>query len=339
MESFKNKNILFLSAAFFNYEKMILQRLEERGASVDYFNERPSNSLLTKGIIRVHRNFYKLKIKRYYQKILKFSAVKKYDFLLIIKGETVPDFFLKSFRKTQPQAKLIFYSYDPVSEYPAVLKVLPFFSKIISFDRADARQYKMYFRPLFYNAMYASPVLTSASKKWDISFVGSAHTDRFLVGEQVALLAKKLKLRTFFYYYAPAEAVLLLKRILDPDLKKIDLKKVRYEQLNHQEIADLYQRSKAVLDIQKPFQNGLTMRTFEVLASGTKLITTNKDVLHFPFYNANNIVVIDRENPVLEPSFFETPFQPLSEEEKFQMSLDCWLEDVFLKEQNAYWKI
>ena len=63
------KKILFLSANFFGYEKAITNRLQELGAEVDFFNERPSDSILSKGIIRVNKNFYFKKIKSYYQKI------------------------------------------------------------------------------------------------------------------------------------------------------------------------------------------------------------------------------------------------------------------------------
>ena len=41
----------------------------------------------------------------------------------------------------------------------------------------------------------------------------------------------------------------------------------------------------AVLDIEHPKQVGLTMRTFEVLASGRKLITTNRSIINHEFYD------------------------------------------------------
>ena len=87
------KKILFLSANFFGYEKAITQKLLELGAEVDFYNERPSDSIFTKGIIRVRRKFYQKKINRYYRKISEEIIDKKYDFLLLIKGETIPFFF------------------------------------------------------------------------------------------------------------------------------------------------------------------------------------------------------------------------------------------------------
>lgn len=46
------------------------------------------------------------------------------------------------------------------------------------------------------------------------------------------------------------------------------------------------------------------MRTFESLVP-EKLITTNKEIKKYPFYNSNNIFVIDRNNIQLDENFFK----------------------------------
>ena len=80
------KKILFLSPHFFGYEKAIVTRLKELGAEVDFFNERPSNSVFSRGIIRVKSSLYQAKINKYYKNILNQIKGKNYDFLLLIKG-------------------------------------------------------------------------------------------------------------------------------------------------------------------------------------------------------------------------------------------------------------
>ena len=66
----QGKKILLLSANFFDYEKAIVNRLKEFSAEVDFYNERPSNSVFTKGIIRVKSSLYQTRIEKYYQKDL-----------------------------------------------------------------------------------------------------------------------------------------------------------------------------------------------------------------------------------------------------------------------------
>ena len=61
-EVLKDKNVLFFSVQTFNLEKEITKKLQELGANVDYYDERPANNNLTKGIIRVKRSLLQIKI-------------------------------------------------------------------------------------------------------------------------------------------------------------------------------------------------------------------------------------------------------------------------------------
>lgn len=334
----QGKKILFLTANFFSYEIAVIKRLKELGAEVDFFNERPSDSVFTKGIIRVKSSLYHTKIKSYYQNILKRIRNKDYDFLLLIKGETVPFFFLDEFSRQNSHAVKIFYSYDAAEEYPKFLKLYPYFDRNFTFEPKDAVKYGLHFRPLFFIPDYGK-MQPAGKPKFDLSFIGSAHTDRYLIGEKVNRFCEKLGLKTFFYYYAPGKTAFLLKKIFDKNLKKFDVNKLQFKKLAHKEIAEIYRDSFAVLDVNKPFQNGLTMRTFEALASGKKLITTNNDIVNYPFYSDQNILVIDRDQINIPKAFFETGFVNISPEILEMMTLDSWIECLFLKEQDEFWKI
>ncbi|QDP86297.1 lipopolysaccharide biosynthesis protein [Chryseobacterium sp. SNU WT5] len=331
------KKILFLSAHFFGYEEAIVNRLRELGAEVDFYNERPSESILAKGIIRVKRNLYLKRIKRYYQFILKDIKTKDYDFFLLIKGETVPLLFLEKFRINHPTTTMIYYSYDSAEEYPRFLKLYSYFDKNFTFEPKDAHQYRLHFRPLFFLNEYQ----LSASKvplKYDLVFIGSAHTDRYLIGEKVRQLCKEKGLKSFFYYYAQSKIVFKLKKIFDHHLLIFDIKKLSFKKLQHSEIAEIYNNSRCVLDINKPFQEGLTMRTFEALAAGKKLVTTNADIRNYPFYNKENVCVLDREKVEIYPGFFKIDFKKLDNDTLKMMSLDAWIECLFLTDQDYYWK-
>lgn len=224
---------------------------------------------------------------------------------------------------------MIFYLYDSVKEYPRFLDLLPYFDKKITFEPSDAKKYKLQFRPLFFIDDYISES-KKENLKYDLVFIGSAHTDRFLVGEKVEEKAKKLGLKTFMYYFAPSKTALKLRQIFDKNLQKISLKKVNFKKLTHLEISKIYSETKAVLDLNKPFQFGLTMRTFETLASKKKLVTTNPEIKNYPFYHSQNILVIDRNSVELDLSFFQSEFRKIDEQDLYKMSLASWLEDVFL---------
>jgi hypothetical protein len=104
---------------------------------------------------------------------------------------------------------------------------------------------------------------------------------------------------------------------------------ITFISLSHLENANLVHQSKVILDINHPRQTGLTMRTFEALGAQKKLITTNADILNYDFYDKNNVLVIDRENPVIECSFLESNITPYSKEILFKYSIEGWIHTLF----------
>ena len=52
----QGKRILFFSAHLFGYQNDIRLAMESVGAIVDYYDERPANNFLVKGVIRINRN-------------------------------------------------------------------------------------------------------------------------------------------------------------------------------------------------------------------------------------------------------------------------------------------
>ncbi len=335
--SLEGKKILFLSANFFGYEKAIANRLRELGAEVDFYNERPSDSILSKGIIRVNKNFYLKKIRSYYHKISRETENRDYDFFLLIKGETITFSFLEQFKKEHPAAKMIYYSYDAVQEYPKFLKLYSYFDENFTFEPKDAHQHNLHFRPLFFIEDYQD-IKQDVDAKYDIVFVGSAHTDRYLIGEKLRKICTSTNLKTYFFYYAQSKAAFLLKKVFDQNLKRFDVKKLNFKKLKHSEITDIYAQSRSVLDINKPFQEGLTMRTFETLAAGKKLVTTNSDIKNYPFFNENLILIIDRNQVEINSEFFKSDSKKINKETLEMITLDSWIECLFVRNQDDYWK-
>lgn len=332
------KKILLVSVSFFDYEKAINKRLQEWGAIVDFYDDRPSNSIFYKGIIRVKKSLIKNKIDQYYLEILKNISNNNYDYFLLIKGEAIPDFFIEKVKKINPKMQTICYTFDSVEEHPRFQKIMNFFDQKFTFDRRDAMEYGMHFRPLFFIDEYRKKQQEKNKSIFDILFIGSAHTDRYRIGEQVRIYSNELNLKSYFYYYAPSKFAFYMKKMLDKNFKNFDIKKLKFQKLTHQEIVQYFEKTIAVLDINKPYQNGLTMRTFEALANEKKLITTNPDIINYPFYHPQNIFIFDRESVALKKDFFATPFSAIAPEILSMMSLDSWLQCLFIENQDNFWK-
>ena len=336
LDSFKNKKILYISIKTFNYELEIANKLRELGAKVDYFDERPSNSVLTKGIIRLKRSFIQKKIDTYYKSILKKIEGEKYDFFFLVKGEAIPSFFLAKLKLLQKDCFFIYYTWDSFENNPNALSLLHFFDKKLTFDRIDAEKFKLEFRPLFYIDKYK--IMKNIKKpKYKMLFLGTAHSDRYRISNDVVNWCKKHKFSTFTYYYMQSKLVYFLKSKFDSSFKDFDYKKLNFKSLSIDEIITYYEDSSIILDINHPNQRGLTMRTFEALGAGKKIITTNKEIKKYSFYNSNNVFVIDRENIELEKTFFESNFNPINKDILFEMSIIGWIKAVFIQNESSYW--
>ena len=66
---------------------------------------------------------------KYYKKILSEIADKNYDYLLVNRGEIVPEFFLQDLRNTQPNCQFIFYTWDSFANHTHPTTILKYFDK------------------------------------------------------------------------------------------------------------------------------------------------------------------------------------------------------------------
>ena len=84
-------------------------------------------------------------------------------------------------------------------------------------------------------------------------------------------------------------------------------------------------------------QKGLTLRVFEAIGAGKKLITTNQYIQNYSFYNPNNIYIINRENIKLEEAFFQNEYQDIPFDLYQKSSIEGWLNCLFFKEEPNIW--
>jgi hypothetical protein len=71
------------------------------------------------------------------------------------------------------------------------------------------------------------------------------------------------------------------------------------------------------------------MRTIEALGLGTKIITTNKEIVNYDFYDPANVAVISLDNPSFPKGFFNGQKASYPKEVLDKYTLEKWLSDVF----------
>ncbi|MGK6352544.1 hypothetical protein [Parapedobacter sp. DT-150] len=337
-DQFKGKNVLFFLARTFGLEEQIGKKLESLGASVTFYDERLKDSTFTKGIIRLRKELYQKKINTYYRNILKEVDHKAYDFLFVIRGEVVPEFFLKAFRKAQPNCTCIFYNWDSFTNTSHSIKLLKYYDRALTFDPEDAKCFNIHFRPLFFFDGYKEIKKDTAKADIDILFLGTAHSDRYIISNRIKEWAISKGIQMLCYYYMHGKLVYFFKKFFDKSFRYFDYKKLSFKPLSFSEIISYYKRSKAILDINHPKQKGLTLRTFEAIGAQRKLITTNSQITKFPFYNMRNFFVIDRDAASVPEDFIQSPYLPLDDDIYDRLSIEGWLYNIFFDFEDEFWQ-
>ncbi len=326
----EGKRILFFSPKAFGYEVAIKKRLEEMGAVVIYYDDRPSNGFWGKAMLRVSKRSMAVKIESYFKEIDKeLESQDSFDYIFLLNLEAMPVWFLKKIKAKYKGCPVILYMWDSFRNKVHTKDYLEWCDRAISFDHEDHKHNpNLEFRPLFYLNEYSS-IAPKKKYDYDISFVATAHSDRYIIAENIKKQVEGWNGVAYNYFFLQSKKLFYYLKLTNPTFKHTHSSDFKYKSLKQDEVLDIIARSKSVLDIQHPKQTGLTMRSIEMLGAERKLITTNAAIKEYDFYNPNNICVIDRNNPVIDKQFMSIPYESVSPELYHKYSLDGWLEYIF----------
>lgn len=165
------KKILFIANK--GYSKIIIEKLEQLGYEVDYFNDKPNDGFMSKSLGRFRVSFYEKVLTKYYLDILDKTSKKIYDYVFMIRGEYITEDALRAYNDYFSSAKKILYMWDSVANCKGIEKKWKFFDEVYTFDRKDYHKYKedyLKFLPLFYADQYRNQKITSHNE-YDIAFI------------------------------------------------------------------------------------------------------------------------------------------------------------------------
>ncbi|UVL28178.1 hypothetical protein [Pseudomonas donghuensis] len=325
--SLANKKVLLIAPQFFGYEQEIRSEIERRGAQVDFLLDRPFTSAFLKAVTRWRRQWVMSAAERYYQENTNREA--DYDYVFVVNGQTLSSRVLEQWRSSFKRAKFFLYMWDSFGNRKDVVSNLRYFDHAFTFDRDDAHSHGIHFRPLFFSKGFEKS--DDAPVRWDISFIGTAHTDRYAIASKVA---KNLGpgVRAYWYLFLQAKWVYWLYRTINPGFRPAKLTDFKFAPLTKADVQQVFFASAAVLDIEHPRQTGLTMRTLETLGARKKLITTNTSVQSYDFFSDSNICVIDRDNPIVPTDFLQTPYIDVDPAIYQRYRLEGWLDEILERE-------
>ena len=327
LSALAGKRILFIGPKTFGYETAIQAALRRAGADVVFVSEWPTTSRIAKGIGRLMPNVLWPYSDCVFRRWLDHAAPADVDIVFVIKGEGISPAFLRRLRDRYARAFFVLYLWDSMENVRGTERKLFAFDRRLSFDPADcSMDSELVYRPLFFLDAYRRGESEGGE---GVFFVGT------LNGDRPAVLARLLRRSSpgfalDYWLFVRSDLELTLRRMSDRALRQLDPRRLLRTPMSAERTARHLSLSAAALDIEHPRQRGLTMRTFEVLASGKKLITTNRGIASHSFYDPARICVVDRLDPRVPDGFLEGKPKPLPSGFFEDYSIDGWLRDVLV---------
>lgn len=343
------RRLLLVMPRFHGYEAEIQRAAEALGYETDFVDDRPSQSVPEKALLRLCPKLLAPRVAGYCERVIRRICGKTYDKVLLISGQSLcfDGRMLDRIRFLNPKADFVLYQWDSLANFPKIRGLYPWFDRIFTFDPGDAdRCLGVLYLPLFcipeFLALGREPVDGAKEdpggfgekddSPLDLAYLGTAHPGRYERVEALADALLPVCPRQARWHYLPSRLLYWYRRVVTGCFRGTKPSDFRYKKCSKQERLDLFRRSRVILDSPQDHQMGLTMRCLEAVFSGRKLITTNPAIRSCDFYRPENILVLEsgeagNEKKLAEQAlrFVQTPMVPLPESLCARYSLSHWL--------------
>jgi hypothetical protein len=323
----KGKKILFISCDYLFFPVSIKNELEDLGARVDlYYNE--PQSVLYRQIKKLPFRVGLYLNQIYHQLILRKIKSEIYDFVFFIQVHQMNHTTLRKYKQIFPGSVFILYNWDSLSKHD-YSSYIPFFNIVYSFDLEDCKNNAgLKYKPLFYMNELEKFRNNQENVRYNISFVGTiVNLNRYF--EIVDLRKWAINNNLRFYDYCRTMPTVYLKFLLMGMIPK----RLHLKPMDREENYRIISMSDTVIDLANHKSNGYSMRIFEVLGAGRKLITFNKSIEREDFYSPE---IIHTYSSTLflgddDLEFIKKPLNFSDFKNINKYSLRSWLIDIFDK--------
>ena len=233
-----------------------------------------------------------------------------FDVLFVVNGFSYDNCLLTILKQNNPNIRTRLYLWDNLYVYDFNY-IIKDFEKCYTLDFLDGQSNdKLYFLPAFWTDRVTN---TSPKIQYDIFMVGTNHDDRAKIVKRVI---KQLQYHHFSYF------------IRLWDRFHFENKLYTHRFYSTKEYMELMEQSRCILDTERPSQTGPTVRMVWALALGKKVISTNMFLKKMSFYNSDQILIIDRNNPIIDVEFIKSNKAFLPSDYVMSLRIDNWIKTV-----------
>ena len=299
----RNKNILILLTPGEDF--FWIRKICECGVRAEYTYKKVNKFF--RALRRLHSNITFLSFNIWFDNWK--MDLKHYD-IIIIWAAKLNVSIAKWIHSKYPNIRIIFWFWNPIKKNFIPDNNLKKICECWSFDFQDCIDYNLIYNTQFYFPPSNDEILKKHCTKNDIFFIG-AEKGRGEILLQLEKRFEELHLNTYFH-------------IVKDNTKSKS--KIKYcPPLRYSNVIKCVLNTKCILEILQENQSGFTLRTMEALFYSKKLITNNKDIKFFEFYNPQNIFILG-ENSISElPNFIKSKFQPIDSMLLQKYTFYAWL--------------
>lgn len=330
MKKFKRKNILFSTDGILGYKEAVEKELKNFFNTVEYIeSDMPSKKDRT-FFFKVLRElskknkfiekYYKEYIKKYSRFLLNKYENMEFDYFFVVAGREFSKEFIQELKQRNKKIKCILYLWDKF-EYTTLKNSADEFDYIFSFDPEDCKKYGFIFRPIFYINECEKNTLEYSKRKYDIFYIGALRE------------MKRYEYVEAIYKYSQRNKLSYFLKLFSKDEKDLNKEILTNEKISYIENRNLLKNSRVVLDLSLEKQSGLTIRVSEAIGSKVKVITTNKYIKDYDFYDKGNIFFIEKieDFNFIPVDFFRTNFKEIPENICKRYTTKGFIEEIFNK--------
>lgn len=309
--------ILLICLDFYDYTKTLIKELQSKGNEVTFYDARPyvQFSEAKKALYKLSPGYRKHTLKKYAKHIAEEIKDVCFDVVLCISINTFNNAQLKTILNTQKEARKIYYMWDSLTNFPNMKNHFLLFDEIYSYDLKDVRDYNLNYLPMFVSRNIDLINNENITPTSDVTFIAVTHPHRYTIINKFKSHCASHNISFLPYLYTRSNLTLLYLKLTNKEMRKAQKEEFKFKQLSDLEKTRLLASSRATLDICYGTQYGVAQRVVEALMLKRKVLTRDKNIVNYPFFNNDNIFISNKEDFSDVPkSFFVEPFKEYKQE-------------------------
>lgn len=292
-------NILLIALSYHGYPEAIADEFRALGHSVRLHDIQPRDLMMKVLRVAAPRAWEK-RLERVHRAILDAEKDKPTDLVLFIQAHQMRHSMIRKFRETFPDARFALYNWDALSNHD-YLDRAPLFDTVQTFDPGDSAEHGFLYLPLFATRRFQN-VPDRVTDPRSVYFVGNiVNPERYRVIDRFRDYCRREKIAF--------EAFMACTPLVRFRMQRMGIRATGLSSgsIAPQAFDAMLERANAVFDFANHAQTGYTMRIFENLCAGKKIITGTARIVKEPFYSPDRILVIEGEDFTPVAAFLDEP--------------------------------